>query len=224
MFAASTSHADIAILNLPAAGDHAPGAAALTVTTAHTVLGSTATFDLIYTIGVTSNGQFPVVNGGATLGVGSTGTNADNVNHFATLEGNDNEGLSFTGLTLSNLNANGSSLQASDIINLTFSRIEFVAGNGSDSVLASFNSFGDTTAGTVTNIRPVNFLDLTQHPDFTSPETTLYVEPSSNNSTDRWDVSALQVQFDVVTAVPEPSALGLLGFAMIGLVSRRRRA
>lgn len=129
---AGVAQAVVVDLDLPVLGDY-PDVDATVITTSTTF--GTATFDIDYTLGAISGiGVDPFASSSGTqVGVGSLDDPGDPLNvgdipnHYTTLEGNDNEGLSFTGLSISNFVANDSGLTEADFADLTFTGLTFTA-------------------------------------------------------------------------------------------------
>lgn len=200
---AGVAQAVVVDLDLTAAGDYSSP----TVVTTSTSFNS-ATFDINYTIGAIAGGPNPFVSStGAQVGVGFDGD--ANEMHHITLEGNDDEGLSFTNLAISNFNANGSGLTESDFDDLTFTGLTLNnVGNGNDGANVSFSGFGVSTANVGLSGLPTgevpHTIDLTGLSNFGSPETGLYIEPNSNQSNNRWAVVGLQVEHSIEPEPPAP--------------------
>lgn len=221
MLAAGAVQAEVvsANLGLPPAGNY-PDASATAVLTSQSYHG--ATFDIAYTLGSISISNNPFVNStGSQLGVGSDG---DSSLHYSTLEANDGEGISFTGLSIVNFAANESALTVDDISGLKFTSISFNnAGNTADRVLVSFTDFTTPEAQLLVNINttgePTPTIDLTSLSNYGSSPTALYVNPNGTSSTNRWAVTGLGVTY----SIPEPATLGMVAASAGGLMIIRRR-
>lgn len=227
-----STHGIVLTLDLPSDGYYsATGTTntSQTVSTATTVTTSTsfggATFDIVYTIGSTATGANSFVRStGTQVGVGSDG---DILNHYATLEGNDGEGISFTGLAVTNFVAGASGLTVDDITDLTFSEVTFTAvANNQDGVNISFTNFGVDTANQNLNSASTGgspyTMALSSYSNFTAPETAVYFTTDNTASTNRWAITGIDVSY----AIPEPGSFalitGLLGLSSVML--RRRKA
>ena len=195
-------------LDLPASGNYAAGSFPA-VETAQRFGG--ATFDIVYTLSAVSNDTGAVVGvSGSNVGVGSD--NDINPNHYTTIEGNGSdgangstaggEGLSFTGLSIANFQANDSGLSIADITNLQFSTLTVGAvTNRFDGVDISTTDFGDanhSNQGLGSNISTSPFeIPLTTLANFNAPVTDLYLEPDNTSSSNRWFVGGVSVTFDI---------------------------
>ncbi|MGJ8644271.1 MAG: PEP-CTERM sorting domain-containing protein [Luteolibacter sp.] len=221
-----TGAANAASLLLPDAGQYNGGETVVT-----SLVGTDgATFDVTYTLGVTANahltdpGANPVfINSTGTI-VGVGGGN-DIVNHINTLEGNDNEGLSFTTLTLSNFVAGTLYTEAEYTNSLSFEGFSVAsAGNANDGVNISYGAFGVTTDNENLNNNGAGaeFIPLAGRTEFVtagSSASNLFLIVDSGQSNNRWSVSGLEVSF-----VPEPSSSAMLlgGLGMLALIRRRK--
>ncbi|MGB7325085.1 MAG: PEP-CTERM sorting domain-containing protein [Rubripirellula sp.] len=221
LLAANVAKADMITATLdPVAAGTYTNASATAVLTSQSFGG--ATFDISYTLGSSATGANSFVSSNATqMGVGSDG---DILNHYNTLEGNDNEGISFTGLSIKNFVAGSSGLVVGDITDLTFTGIVFNNNaNPPDNVDVSFSSFADLTTSTATlSITNLSSFDVTAVTGYSSPATELFIEPGTDASTNRWAVTGLQVTYNI-TAVPEASSLCLVGLSSVALLGRRRK-
>ena len=195
-------------LALPANGNYAAGSVPV-VSTAQSFGG--ATFNIVYTLSAVSNDTGAVVGvSGSNVGVGSD--NDINPNHFTTLEGDGSagangstgggEGLSFTGLSIANFQANGSGLTVADITNLQFSNLTVGAvSNRFDGIDISTTGFGASDVanqGLGDNISTTSFdIPLTTLANFNAPATDLYLEPDNASSSNRWFVGGVSVTFDI---------------------------
>jgi hypothetical protein len=155
-----------------------------------------ATFDLVYTIDSIASDPNPFAHStGSQIGVGS---DADLTTHYPTIEGDDGEGLSFTGLSISNFVANDSGIELGDIAELRFSGLTVNnVGNAADGMAVSFTDFGTNSVNfTLSNVSSTYTLDLTGLGNYTEPETDLFIKNDSANSSDRWAVVGLIVKID----------------------------
>jgi hypothetical protein len=178
-------------LSLPTAGSYSN---ATEIVSPQSFYG--ATFDLVYTIDSIALGSNSFAySTGNELGVGS---DSDLSTHYATLEGDDGEGLSFTGLSISNFVANSSGIELIDIANLRFSGLTMSdVGHSKDGIAVSFTDFGTNSVNfTLSNVISPYTLDLTGLGNYTVPETDLFIKNDSGNSADRWDVVGLSVKID----------------------------
>ena len=217
--------ASIVSLNLPGAGNYA---SPTVVTTSQSV--GAATFDISYTVAAVSNDTGAVVGvSGSSIGVGSD--NDVNPQHFNTLEGDGSgganestaggEGLSFTNLSITNFQSNGSGITVGDISDLQFHGLTVgAAANAQDGATISFTGFGtSTTDVNLSGVSAGYTIPLTGLSNFSSTATGLYVQPDNGSSRNRWNVTGLSVSY-----VPEPSAAALLGLGVVGLIGHRRRS
>ncbi|MDB4142311.1 PEP-CTERM sorting domain-containing protein [Akkermansiaceae bacterium] len=224
LLTAGSSYAATAALDVPTTdGDVA---ASLVVTT-NIVDPSGATFDVSYTL----DGIGGLVHvDGFEIGVHSVpaddgGTvNAQN-GQQKTMEGNDAEGMSFTGITISNFQPNGSGFVVGDITDLGITSMSLSAiGNNQDQVDISYDNFASSHN---LDLNPLlvtvsNLIDLTVIPNYPSTAPTdLYIRPSAANAvvSNRWSFNGLEVTY----AIPEPSTSLLFGLGFAGLMARRRR-
>lgn len=196
-------------LDLPAAGTYTPST---TVTTSLSSGG--ATFDVEYTVTASATGANPFVSSNGTLiGVGS---DADIIQHYNTLEGDDNEVLSFSALTFTNFDPGTSGLTAADFTNTSFSGMTFgSAENNQDGV--------DVTIGGTPvnyNLSDTSTLDITSLSNYTDPTTAFSITNDNDFGTNRWSVNGLAVNIDIV---PEPTSSALLGLGAFGLLVHRNR-
>jgi len=205
---------------LPNAGNFANGAV---ISTSQALNG--ATFDITYTLSSIGNGGVSSLqqDGNGKLGVRSVADGTTS-GHYTTLEGNDNEGLSFTGLSITNFIAGTSDYELSDFRDLTFTQLTVTdAGNARDGIDLSFTSFVDASPANI-NLDPggpVQALDLTALGNFGGLETNLFIDPDGNFGSNRWAVIGIQASFN---AVPEPTTFAMLGLGVMAtLVPRRRR-
>lgn len=200
-----------------------------TVTTNYSIGG--ATFDLVYTLGSTSKAETTSEVWGtlSQIGVnwsGDVGGAFDGINdangHRNTIEGADSEGLSFTGLQLTNFVAGSSGLTMADFTDLTFSSITTNnGGNNGDFIATSFDSFGGNTVSTnLKNLPATNTLDLTALSNYSAPATDLYAQATGSA---RWAVTGVAVTLESPINVPEPSSSALLGLSGLALILRRRK-
>ena len=219
-------------LDLPADGNYTP-ADFPTVSTQVNVNG--ATFEIEYTLSAVSNDTGVVVGVAAgQVGVGSD--NDINPNHFNTLEGNgavvpqldangdpvldeegnvvmvglSGEGLSFTGLAITNFQANGSGVTAADITDLQLNGLTVTAvANRFDNAAISFLLFGfsadseDIVRQTLSNnveigtggLNPFE-IPLKTQAVFDPLATDLFTQPDTGAPANRWAVSGLSVTFE----------------------------
>ncbi|MDF7826527.1 PEP-CTERM sorting domain-containing protein [Pontiellaceae bacterium B12227] len=214
LLTAGAAQAAIVDLDLPAVGNYSSATAILT---SQSYLG--ATFDITYTIEAMAPTSNPFASStGTQIGVGSDG---DIATHYVTLEGNDGEGLSFTGLSIANFNANGSGVVIGDIAGLRFTSLTFTAvNNAQDGALISFDGFGNNTEQINLDATGTPYThDLTGQSNYSSPETDLYIENDNTSSRNRWAVTGLQVAY----TIPEPATLGMIAASGFGVLFIRRR-
>ena len=211
-------------LDFAAAGNYsATGTSTVvTVSTATTVSTSqtfnTATFDISYVLGVTGGTNSFVQSNGSVYGVGS---DIDNNSHYLTLEGDDNEGISFTDLKVENFVANSSGLTIGDISDLKFTKFSVNnAGNGSDDINIGYTSFTNTDNVNLRNGDLDQTVNLENQTNYPGTPTGLYLIGSNNNSNNRWGVTGLEVTY----TIPEPSSSALLvgGIGVLALLRRRK--
>ena len=195
-------------LALPADGNYPAGSFPV-VSTGQRFGG--ATFDVVYTLSAASNDTGARVGViGGVVGVGSD--NDINPNHFNTLEGDGSagangstaggEGLSITGLSIANFQANDSGLTVEDITGLQFEGLTLGAvANVQDGANISFTGFGTSTANVNLNSGSTGgspyTIPLTALSNFSSTATGLYIQPDNTASSNRWNVSGLSVTFDI---------------------------
>ncbi|MGJ8674248.1 PEP-CTERM sorting domain-containing protein [Rubritalea sp.] len=200
-------------LDFAAAAQNADGTV---VSTSASFLG--ATFDVSYTLSSVANGANPFVGStGAAYGVGS---DTDISAHYNTLEGNDGEAITFSNLTFTNFQANGSGFTIADFSDLTFSSFSIGAGgNNNDGANVTFG--GSTTNQNLNsgNIGTGTFA-LTGFGSGSGDSLTLAVDSGQSNN--RWNVNGLEVSY-TTAAVPEPSSTALLGLGGLALILRRRK-
>jgi hypothetical protein len=211
LLVAGAAQAAVINLNLPAAGNHDSGS---TFSTSTSFNG--ATFDIVYTLNAfaTSNSPAPFIrsNGGTYFGVGSALD--PNTGNQESVDGDDGEQLSITGLSISNFNANDSGLAEGDL-SMSFESITIDNGTAAnDGVDISFTGFGDAVA----NENPVTTVALKSLPNFSSTSTSLFLEPDGTQSNNRWSVSGISV-----SVIPEPATLGLIVASAGGMLIIRRR-
>lgn len=222
---ASAGQAAVVNLDFAAAGNYsATGVSTVvTVSTSTTVLTSqtfnTATFDISYTLGVTGGTNPFVQSNGSIYGVGS---DTDNVNHYLTMEGDGNEGISFTDLKIVNFVANSSGLTIADITDLKFTQFSVNnAGNGSDDINIGYTGFTNTDNVNLRSGDLDQTIDLEGLANYPGAPTGLYLIGSNNNSNNRWGVTGVEVAY----TIPEPSSAAILlgGLGMLALRRRRNR-
>ena len=205
---ADTFAADLA---LPADGNYAAGSFPVVSTSQN---AGEATFDIVYTLSAVSNdaGALVGVNGGVA-GVGSD--NDINPQHYTTVEGSGSagangstaggEGLSFTGLAITNFQANGSGLTAADITDLQFTGLTLEAiTNVQDGANLSFTGFGDSVANvnlSADSLGTPYEIQLTTLANFSPTANELYIQPDNTANSNRWSVVGLAVSFDVTGEV-----------------------
>lgn len=215
------SQALVVDLELAALGNYTNASA--TVVTTTVVIGTTGSFDISYTVGSMANGANPFVRStGSQYGVGS---DTDITQHYATLEGNDGEGISFTSLSMDNFVEGDSGYVIGDFADLTLKSISFNnVANNQDGVNISFTSFGDAGAAnqnlnaTSTGGTPYT-LDLTALANFSEPETSVFLENDNTASSNRWAIEGIEIFYNI----PEPSSSAILlgGLGMLTLLRRR---
>ena len=254
LLTAGAAHADV-IVNLPPTGNTLTNTTS--VLTNISDPNSDATFDVTYTITAVSGDTGVVVGVGGPAGEMGTsigvGSDNDAAGHFNTLEGNgatvpnpefdpddpdnpDNgpanlnlggEGLSFTGLTISNFMDNGSGVVVSDITNLQFDDLTFNAvANNQDGVNFSYEDFGVNTINQNLNNASTGgspFAFILPTPTDGSLIDSIFLEPDTAGSGNRWNISGIQISFDSPAAVPEPTSACLLGLGAIALITQRRK-
>ncbi|MEP2775917.1 MAG: PEP-CTERM sorting domain-containing protein [Luteolibacter sp.] len=224
---AGAAHAATTALNLAAAGNYSASgtttttetiSTAVTVSTSVTI-GTTGSFDIVYTLGSTGGANSFVNSTGSQYGVGS---DTDISAHYSTLEGSDAEGISFTGLTVTNFVAGDSGLTVGDITDLTFTTVSFNnVNNAQDGVNISFTSFGDAGAfnQNLSATGTPYTHDLTAQGNYSAPATSLFLENDNAFGSNRWAIEGLEVFYNI----PEPSSTALVGLGFAGLLLRRKR-
>ncbi|WP_372808149.1 PEP-CTERM sorting domain-containing protein [Pontiella sp.] len=219
LLAAGAAQAAVIDLDLPAAGAYSN---ATVILTSQSYNG--ATFAIAYTVdataGVETTSDVAAYSTGSQLGVKSVADGATD-GHWVTLEGEDDERLSFTSLSIVNFEAGTSGLAIDDIVNLRFIGLSLNnTGNQRDGINVSFAAFETDTANiNLSSVGTETTIDLTALSNYNSPETALYIENDSASSSDRWAVTGLQVAY----TIPEPATLGLVVASAGGLLVIRRR-
>ena len=218
---ASLANADLVILDLPTAGA-SPSGSSFATSVNHS---SGAMFDVSYTLFAAATDESTVdafINSTGPAGLFGVGSvNDPNAGNQRSIDADDGEMLTISGFTISEFNANGSGLSASDF-NVSFNELSITAGTANnDAADISFTAFGTGA----TNFDPVTIVDLTALSDFSTTATDLFVENgTNNNANNRWSIDGISVDIVANTAsIPEPSTATLLVAGMIGLVARRRR-
>ena len=219
LLAASTGQADT-VLNLPAAGDHTDGD---TFSTPGSAAG--ATFDIVYALTAFSNdestGSDALIHGGGVGGAPVFGVHADadtTNGQEHSIEGENGERISITGLSIQNFVPGTSGLTQSDF-GIEFDTITFAnATAGADGVAVSFTDFGDT----VVNVDSPPSIVLSTLTNFDATSSSLYLQPDSTGGSNRWSISGISVNV-TTTAVPEPTTFSLLGFGAIAFFAQRRK-
>ncbi|MDF7799544.1 hypothetical protein P4C99_08710 [Pontiellaceae bacterium B1224] len=211
LLVAGAAQADVVILDLPAGGNHVSGSTFTTTNVSY----NGATFDIEYTLNAfaTSNSPAPFVrsNGGTYFGVGSASD--PNVGNQESLDGDDGEQLSITGLLITNFNAGTSGLTEGDL-SIAFESLDIANGTANpDGITVSFTGFGTST--TIIT-KPVT-IDLPSLGNFSSASTAMYIEPDTTASNNRWSVSGISV-----SVIPEPATLGLIALFGFGTLFIRR--
>jgi hypothetical protein len=202
LFTAGAAQAALVALDLPAGGNYP---SATVILTSQSYKG--ATFDIAYTISSVATGENAFVSSsGSQIGVGSA---TDPENHYGTLEGNDGEGLSFTGLSIVNFNANGSGLVIDDITDLKFARLTVNnVMNQQDGIEISFTDI--ETEPEQYNLNhitdSIHTIDLTGLANYGDSATDLYIKPDNISGANRWAVTGIEVEY----TVPESVTLGII--------------
>ncbi|MDA9260507.1 PEP-CTERM sorting domain-containing protein [Puniceicoccaceae bacterium] len=204
------------VLNLPGAGESPSGTV---VSTSSSLAG--ATFDIEYTVNAfaadeTNVDAFIRSFGGTYFGVGSEADGTTN-GQKESVDANDGEQISITGLSITNFNTGTSGLTSGDFT-ISFNTLTITNGTAAnDGVDISFIGFGNTIA----NQNPVTTVALTSLSNYSSTATSLFLEPDGSQSNNRWSVSGLSV-----SVVPEPSSFALLAgcFGLATIMLRRRKA
>ncbi|MDF7806359.1 hypothetical protein P4E94_02845 [Pontiellaceae bacterium B12219] len=212
LLATGVVQAAVIDLALPTAGNHSSGS---TFSTSASLDG--ATFDIVYTLNAfaTSNTPAPVINSsdGTYFGVGSANDGSTS-GQLESIDANDGEKLSITGLSIVNFSANGSGLVDGDL-SLSFESLSITNGTaGNDGITISFTDFGDTAAG----VDHPTIIDLTSLANFSSSSTSLFIEPDGAQSNNRWSVNGISV-----TVIPEPATFGLVAMSGLGVLLIRRQ-
>ncbi len=202
-------------LALPAAGSYSN---AVSVAAAQSYNG--AAFDLVYTIDSIADGSNAFVySTGSEVGVGSDADIQPN-----TVDGDTGDGLSFTGLSISNFAANGSGLSLSDFNDLKFTVLSLNnVGNSRDGITVSFTDYSadsenytlDATGTGGISGETAYPLDLTAFSIYGPAATNLYIENDSSNGADRWIVVGLTASIDLPTdgnLIPEADAQSITMF------------
>ncbi|CAA6677976.1 MULTISPECIES: PEP-CTERM sorting domain-containing protein [unclassified Lentimonas] len=209
--AVSSSAATI-VLDMPGASNNIATGSVVTTSTGF----AGATFDILYTLNafatdVTVTPYFD--SNGTYFGVGSTNDGGTN-GQRESIDGDDGEALSITGLTIDNFNAGTSGLTEGDF-SISFESFTIFNGTHSgDGVNFSFASFdaGDNIA----SIAKPTVVDLTGYAGV-STATELYITPYS--------AARLSVSGISVSVIPEPSSYALLAgcFGLTAVMLRRRK-
>lgn len=214
LLALSVFKVNAASLNLPDGVD----AQSVTVTTTVTDASTGVTFDVTYT--VTASVASPVAGsenptvfslaGGSTFGVGTDGDVNDS--QRGTLDGEREEQLTFSALTVSNI----SSPVSFSIENLRYTGLTISFGNNTqDGFLITENGVSQT------------FGRLGSSPGdlpFDTAVSEFLFENDSAQDGNRFNISGIAFSFDVVPVIiPEPSTAALLGLAGLALLARRSK-
>lgn len=211
---AGTAHATVIALDLPIAGTYA-NSSVFTTSASH----AGTTFDVEYTLVASTTSTTVTLNAnsinsnGTIFGVATSGEITNNNAQRSIDEGNG-EQLSISGLSITNFDPGTSGLVIGDL-DISFDSITFTnATSGNDGVAISFTGFGTS----VENETQPTTVDLTALGNFSSTSDSLFLEPDSASTSNRWSVSGISVN-----VIPEPSTSMLLIGAIGLLASRRRR-
>lgn len=209
-FLAGVVQADTVVtnLNIAAAGSYYPGTVVLT---SQSYNG--ATFDIAYTLEAAGSGTNPYIySDGSAMGVGSDSDAQD-----TTMDGDTGDGMSFTGLSITNFNANGSGVEIGDITDLRFTVLSLIyVGNARDGITVSFTDYStssvnyaldSTGTGGISGDTPYP-LDLTALANYDATATGLYIENDSANGSDRWSVNGIGVSYSA-SFTPKVRVIGI---------------
>ena len=207
-----------------------------TVATTPFMTSSGATFDINITLSATStttdntdpanpiitpNVVSDITMNGNGIGVASAGD--PNFNNQLTIDGDDQEQLIISDLSISNFNTGTSGLAESDITNLQFSDLSFFNGTAAnDGIAISTTAFDITDLTGTTLITEPTVVDLSTVVGIATSD-TIIIQPDSLQSNNRISLSGVTVSFDDPTAVPEPSSTALLALGACGFLIRRKR-
>jgi hypothetical protein len=181
---------------------------ATTVTTSLSY--GTATFDVVYTLGAKSGGSNTFASSfSGLLGVGSDGDA-----HVTTLDGDADDGLSFTGLSIVNFVANDSGLVEGDITGLTFVSFDVAStSHAQDGANVSLTGFATDVANVnLSLVGSEDTIDLTALSNYSAVATNLYVGVDNISDRNRWSLTGLAVEYSVI---PKPATMGMVGLGAI---------
>jgi hypothetical protein len=188
-------------LNLPASGDYHEPVKVLTPSS----FGG-ASFDIVYTIRASAKNMSPYVS--SVLGNVGVGSEGEVVDHARTLDGDSEDGLAFTNLTIQNFNANSSGLTVSDIAdNIGFSSILIGnAGNAQDGIDVSFEYHGVEVQNVPLNrVEAQHELELASLEKYSEPAQNFYLMSDNLNVRNRINVVGIKVD------IPEPGTTVVVG-------------
>ena len=156
------------------------------------------------------------------------GFDADDTNHYITIEGDNDEVISFTSLSINNFVANASGLTIGDLTSeLRFTKVTFSAtGARFDGVdiayVDDFSTLDNVELRFVDDPHTVSLADLGNYDD---SATGLYLKPDNTGGSNRWSVAGLEVAYtEAIAAIPEPSsAAAVAALVFLGFVFFRRR-
>jgi hypothetical protein len=220
LFVAGAAQATVITTNLGVLADGVY-ASGTVVTNSQSYEG--ATFDIVYTISATSAGADTFVSStGTQMGVGDA-VQIDGDGRDTTLDGGNDEFMSFTSLSIVNFNAGTSGLEQTDFTGLTFIGLSVNnAANSRDRIDVSFDNYA--TDAELVNLSAVTAeytIDLTGLTAYSAPETDLYITPDYAWTTDRVGITGLTVEYSVI---PEPATIGMLGLgAILTLMIRKKQ-
>ena len=211
-----------------------------TISTTSFTTSSGATFDINITLSATSstttvdvtdpanpittvlpNVVSDIAINGNGIGVVSAGD--PNFGNNLTIDGDDEEQLIISDLSISNFVAGSEGLTVADITNLQFSSLSFFNGTAAnDGVAISTTAFDiNSLAGTTIITQPTD-VDLSAVTGIATSD-VIFIQSDTLQSNNRVSLSDVTVSFDDPSVVPEPSSTALIALGACGFLIRRKR-